>query len=383
MKIAQITTTLFFDPKFYLSNEYVLCKGLAKLGHEVTLFTADKYVKWSKLKNRKIGTRSEERDGFIIQRLPSGPEIGIVPMIPSLLSTLMKMNFDIIHSHDFYAFSSFYSALASRLKRNPLILTEHFDNFPPSVINAYLYLFNSYTLGRYTLFQAKKIIALTGAIKEHLVRIGADEKKIEILPNAVDTDLFSPRRKNLLETKWGISSPVILFVGRLVEDKNIKLLLQAYSEVIKAIPDAKLVIVGKGPLESELKRLKESLGLNQVFFLGAVETKFMPNIYAGCDVLVLPSIREPFGNVVTEAMASGKPVVGSYLGGMKDTIIHGVTGYHVQPQSTQQISKYLSRLLEDESLSKRLGQNARIRALEHYDQELLIQRIEQIYQSAI
>ena len=59
MKIAQITTTLFFDPKFYLSNEYILCKGLAKLGHEVTLFTADKYVKWSKLKNREIEKKSE------------------------------------------------------------------------------------------------------------------------------------------------------------------------------------------------------------------------------------------------------------------------------------------------------------------------------------
>ncbi len=227
------------------------------------------------------------------------------------------------------------------------------------------------------------MIALGTTIKAHLIAMGADESKIEIIPNAVDTRLFSPNRKNLLETKWGISHPVILFVGRLVEDKGVKYLLRAFSKVVEEIPDAKLVIVGKGPEEKELKKLQESLGLTQVYFLGTVETRFMPNIYVGCDVLVLPSIREPFGNVVIEAMAAGRPVIGSYVGGIKDTIVHGVTGYHVQPRNNHQISKYLTRLLKDRPLRERLGENARIRVLKHYDQELLITKVERIYQLAI
>jgi len=379
LRIAHISTTGTFLPEYYSSNEYLLCRGLAKLGHEVTLFIADKPPKWQTLRSRKIQKKTEEREGFTVHRLRAGPEVGIVPLIPGLFSTLIKTRFDIIHAHDFYAASSFYGAMASRAKGTPFILTQHNDQLPSKVVNALLYLFDGYTLGRYVLSHAQKIIALNTAIKAHLIAMGADENKIEIVPNAVDTRLFSPNCKNLLETKWGISRPVILFVGRLVEDKGVKYLVRAFLEVVKEIPDAKLVIIGKGSEEKELKRLQESLGLPQIFFLGTVETKFMPNIYAGCDVLVLPSIHEPFGNVVIEAMAAGRPVIGSYVGGMKDTIAHGETGYHVQPGNSKQLSTYLVRLLENASLRKSLGENARKMVFSDYNIELLLQKIEKIY----
>jgi len=383
LKVAHISTTGTFLPEYYTSNEYLLCRGLAKLGHDVSLFIADKPPKWQSLRSRKIGKRTEEYEDFTVHRLHAGPEVGIVPLIPTLFPTLIQMKFDIIHAHDFYAASSFYGAMASRAKGTPFILTQHNDQLPSKVVNALLYLFEGYTFGRYVLSHAQKIIALNTAIKAHLIATGTDENKIEIIPNAVDTRLFSPNCTNLLETKWGISRPVILFVGRLVKDKGVKHLLQAFSEVVEEIPEAKLVIIGKGPKEKELKALSKKLDLNNVFFLGAVENRLMPNIYVGCDVLVLPSIREPFGNVVIEAMAAGKPVVGSYVGGIKDTIVHGVTGYHVEPRSSQQTSKYLTRLLKDKSLKKRLGKNARMRVLKHYDQELLIQKIEQIYMKSV
>ena len=379
LRVAQISTTSTFLPEYYNSNEYLLCRGLAKLGHEVTLFTADKPPKWQTLRSRKIEKRIEKYDGFTVYRLRAGPEVGIVPLIPSLFLTLMKMEFEIIHAHDFYHASSFYGAIASRAKRIPFILTQHNEQLPSKVINAFLYSVNGYTLGRYIFFHSFKIIALDTAIKAHLVAMGADESKIEIIPNGVDTRLFSPNRENLLQRKWGISRPVILFVGRLVEDKGVKYLLRAFSKVVEEIPDTKLVIVGKGPQEKELKKLQESLGLTQVFFLGAVEAKFMPNIYAGSDVLVLPSIREPFGNVVIEAMAAGRPVIGSYVGGMKDTIVHGVTGYHVQPGNSKQLSRYLISLLEDASLRKKLGENSRKIVLNNYNIELLLQKIEKMY----
>ncbi len=383
LRIAHLSTTGTFLPEYYSSNEYVLCRGLAKLGHEVTLFVADRTPKWQTLKSRKTGRRTEKCEGFFVQRFPAGPEVGIVPLVPSLFPTLMKKEFDIFHAHDFYAASSFYGAIASSAKGIPFVLTQHNDQLPSKILNALLYSANGHTLGRYIFAHARKIIALNTAIKAHLVAMGADEGKIEIIPNAVDTRLFSPNSENVLESKWRISRPVVLFVGRLVEDKGVRYLLRAFSEVIKEIPDAKLVIVGKGPQEEQLRKLRERLGLTYVFFLGTVESRFMPNIYAGCDVLVLPSIHEPFGNVAIEAMAVGKPVIGSYVGGMKDTIVHGLTGYHVQPRNSHQIAKYLMKLLEGEYLRKRLGESARMKMLKHYDQDFLIQRIEQLYQRAL
>ncbi len=246
------------------------------------------------------------------------------------------------------------------------------------MVNRLLYSANSLTLGRYVFSHAQRMIALNTAIKTHLVAMGADERKIEIIPNAVNTRFFSPKRENVLETRFEISPPVILFVGRLVEYKGVEYLMQAFADVVKTVPHTKLVIVGKGPQETELRNLQEKLKLRNVYFLGAVETRLMPEIYAGSDVLVLPSVREPFGNVVIEAMASGKPVIGSYVGGIRDTIIHGATGYHVRPRSSRQISMYLARLLKDEPLRKRLGRTARARAIKCYNLELLTQRIEQI-----
>jgi len=380
MKIAHVTN--YFQSKYYGSYEYFLSRQLVKQGHEVVVYSSDREG-WQQTQNKIIEVKTEDCEGFKIYRLHTGPQIGIMPLIPSLLFTLLKKKFDIIHAHNYYAASSFYSAIASRAKRIPLILTQHNDHLPPSFVNNFLYLFDSCTFGRYTLFQAKKIIALSENIKSHLVLMGANESKIEVIPNGINTRSYSPHRKNLLETRWGIAPPVILFVGRLVEEKGIEYLLQAFSKVVTKIPEAKLVIVGRGPKERELKSLTKKLGLYNVFFLGVVENRLMPNIYVGCDVLVLPSIREPFGNVVIETMAVGKPVIGSYVGGMKNTIVHGVTGYHVQPRSSQQISKYLTRLLKDASLRKRLGENARMRVLKHYDQELLIQKIEQMYLKSV
>ncbi len=378
LRIAHISTTGTFLPEYYISNEYLLCRGLAELGHEITLFVADKLPKWQTLRERRSKKRIQKYDGFTVYRLRSGPEVGIVPLVPGLFSTLLDMQFDIIHAHDFYAASSFFGALASRIKRIPFVLTQHNDQLPQKTINRLLYSANSLTFGRYIFSHAQMIIALNTAIKKHLVALGADEGKIEIIPNAVNTRFFSPDRENFLETKWNISRPVILFVGRIVADKGVEYLMQAFAEVVKTVPHAKLVIVGKGPQEIQLGNLQEKLKLRNVFFLGAVETRLMPGIYAGSDVLVLPSVHEPFGNVVIEAMASGIPVIGSYVGGIKDTIVHGVTGYHARLRSSQQISVYLARLLKDESLRKRLGRNARVRAIKCYDQELLTQRIEQI-----
>jgi len=377
LKIAQVAG--HFHSRYYSSNEQFLSRELAKLGHEVVVFTTRKRAKWQTVESDEVENKIQMVNGFIVKRIFSGPEIGIDPLMPSLLPMLIDEEIDIIHAHNFYNALSFYCAMAAKAKRIPLIITQHNDQLPSHIVRRFLYTFDSHTFGKYVLSQANKIIALTSDIRLHLLHMGADKNKLEVIPNAVDTNFFSPNRRNFLDAKWGISESVILFVGRLVEEKGVKYLLYALSRVVRKIPEAKLVIVGEGPKEGELRSLQTKLRIPHVFFLGAVENSVMPNIYVGADVVVLPSIREPFGNVVIEAMASGKPVIGSYVGGIKDTIIHGVTGYHVQPKNSGQISGFLLKFFSDPSLREQMEENARKRAVENYDQELLIKKIEKIY----
>ena len=377
-RIAQLTG--YFDPSYYSSNELFLCKGLAKLGYSVTVFTSSSQPKWQAIKREWKKNVVEYIDGVIIRRLPPGFDIGTIQIMPTLLPKLMNEEFDIVHSHDFFTTFSFYGALAANARRIPFVLTQHNDQYPSALLNYVLYEANALTIGRYVLQSASKIIALTKDIEQHLTQFGVSKEKIEVIPNAVDTEKFSPEKRNLLQERWGITSPVVLFVGRLSIEKDVCTLLRAFSKVVKEIPKAKLVIIGKGSEEGNLKRFLELNSIPHVFFLGKVENRMIPNIYAGADVFVLPSTREPFGNVVLEAMASGKPVIGSFVGGMKEMIVDGVTGYHAEPRNDRQFSELILRIFVDNDLKRELGANARRRTRNHYDKDLIMKRIIRVYQ---
>ena len=211
---------------------------------------------------------------------------------------------------------------------------------------------------------------------------GAANYKIQIIPNAIDTNKFVPTKQNLLKERWNLSSPIILYVGRFSEVKGIRILLKAFPAVLEALPEVKLVLVGGGPLETEIKAHEKHFN-GHIFCLPFVPNDIMPNIYPGCDVVVLPSLEERFGNVTLEAMACGKPVVGSGIGGMLDTITHEETGLHVQPGNSRQLSDSLIRILKNDSFRNELGQNARKKALKEYSSNVVIKRVEQLYIDAL
>jgi glycosyltransferase involved in cell wall biosynthesis len=356
---------------------------LKKLGHRITVFTSTKQPKWQTIKRQWKKNTIEDIDGVIVRRFPPGFEIGTTQIMPTLLPRLMNEEFDIIHSHDFFTTFSFYGALVKNIRKTPLVLTQHNDNYPSSLPTYFLYKANAVTFGKYVLQSVNKIIALTKDIKQHLIHLGAEEGKIEVIPNAVDTEKFSPENGNLLQKRWGITSPVVLFVGRLSREKDVQTLLRAFSNIVREIPEAKLVVVGKGPEEESLRKFEKRNSVPHVFFLGKVENKIIPNIYVGADVFVLPSTREPFGNVILEAMASGKPVIGSCVGGVKEMIIDGVTGYHAQPGNDRHFSELILRVLLQRGLREQLGANSRRRAIDCYDKDLIMERIMRVYRECL
>jgi glycosyltransferase involved in cell wall biosynthesis len=235
---------------------------------------------------------------------------------------------------------------------------------------------------RLAAFTADRIVTVSYAMRDELVGLGYPEGKIRVIYNAVDEKKYDPAKVpkdavRELRNRLGIGeSPMVFFVGRLSWVKGADSLVQAMPYVLKEVPDAKLVIVGKGEQEGMLTDMVRRLGIEKNVIL---KFEYLPEqerilYYAACDVAVFPSRYEPFGIVCTEAMAMGKPVVVGAKGtsGLREQVIpcdlpHAKRcGSHVDPDVPYDIAKFVIELLKDKELRERLGRNARERVLEKF-----------------
>jgi len=174
----------------------------------------------------------------------------------------------------------------------------------------------------------------------------------------------------------------ILTVGRLVQRKGHAFVIRALSTVKKVIPNIRYIIVGKGPEEFNLRNLVNKLGLSDtVVFVGEVAQEDLPGYYWGCDLFVMPSYEptpgdyEGFGIVFLEAAACRKPVIAGITGGQPEAVVDGETGLLVDPLDTLALPNVLIRLLTDETLAKRLGENGRRRVEREFTWEKMGEKL--------
>jgi glycosyltransferase involved in cell wall biosynthesis len=169
--------------------------------------------------------------------------------------------------------------------------------------------------------------------------------------------------------------PVVLFVGRLVEQKNLRRWLRVAQQVHEARPDARFVIVGDGPLRDDLIQTAQSLGLSeQVHFTGAAPYTQLAQHYTGASVFLLTSHYEGFGRVIAEAALFAVPSVATHITGVEDIIADGETGYLVHPEDDAGLAQAVLTLLNHAPLREQLGANARKRVLALFDAEALAQQ---------
>ena len=177
--------------------------------------------------------------------------------------------------------------------------------------------------------------------------------------NSVDIDKFSNKGDDSFKREYNLTDkPVVLFVGNLIKRKNVDSLLEAKKI---ANSDYYLVVVGDGPLFKKLKKKVEDENIRDVIFTGARND--VENIIPSCDLLVLPSFSESFGLVLIEALACGKPVIGSNVGGITEIITDDV-GVLVEPNKIPSIARAIDNLVNDEDLRHVLSLNARSRAID-------------------
>jgi glycogen(starch) synthase len=244
---------------------------------------------------------------------------------------------------------------------------------------------------------ADMIVTVSYAMKDELVALGFPKDKIRVTYNGVDPQKYDPETVTAeqiqkVKTTYGVKDDelMILFIGRLVGVKGVDKLIMAMPHILQQIPKAKLVIVGIGDLQEYLLNLVKTMRLTDSvkFRLEFIPEEERILHYAACDVAVFPSLYEPFGIVVLEAMSMERPVVVGAAGtsGMREIVIpcgEEQCGYHVNPINPTDIAWGITSALENADRRKWLGKNGRRRVLNEFTWDIIAERTLALYEKII
>jgi glycosyltransferase involved in cell wall biosynthesis len=265
---------------------------------------------------------------------------------------------------------------ASRRAGIPLIV--HFHG-----CDAYVeYVLNKYQLQYKKLFEyAGAIVAVSRDMEEQLVRLGAPRDKILYAPCGVNTELFD-------EAAPSEVPPWFLAVGRFVEKKGPVVTLCAFEKVLQRCPEAKLTMIGDGPLLGSCKHLARALGISTaVQFTGAKSHDVVCNAMKNSRVFVQHSLRAIDGDSegtpvsVIEAQAAGLPVVATRHAGIKEVVLNGQSGILVDELDANSMADAMVMLALDADMAARMGRVGRERILNEYSLRLYIQRIASVIET--
>ena len=373
MKIYQVVP--YYPPHLGGMEIFVqrLSEGLAKKGHDVSVFTTSNVKVESISKNNAVRIISLKKMSHVYN----------VPIVPSLFWRLINEEKpDIINAHQYPIFFSDISAWVSQLRNIPFVLWVHVVSDPKSPLSGLIS--NTYysTIGKFPFEMADSIISPTLAYKQKLIDMGTKAKKIQVIPYGIDVEKFYyVNKSNVFKERYNCEgSTIILSVGRLNYQKGFKFLIKAMPGILRRIPDAKLIIVGEGEQLSELENLVKSLDLfESVIFTGALAQKEIPMAYATADIFVLPSLFESFGISLIEAQAAGKPVIGTKTGGVPEALIDGKTGLLVEPGDPKQLEVAILKVLLNKKLQNEFGNNGYDFAKSRYSIQTTIETVSRTY----
>jgi len=297
-----------------------------------------------------------------------------------LLSIIHKGRFDIVHTHSSKA--GILGRLAAHIAGVPIIVhTPHghvfYGYYGPAITRLFLVLEKIWA--RFT----DRIITLTeNGRREHVAFGVAGPDKFVAIPSGVELEPFLSVRIDVRKVKktLGIDlrERVVGSIGRLVPVKGYRYLIQASKWVLRKRPDVTFLLVGDGPLRDELMRLAQRLDVADKFvFAGHREDE--PELIAAMDLFVLPSLNEGMGRVLVEAMAEGKPVVATEVGGVADVVVDRQTGLLVPPKDPEAMAEAILKLLQDEKLARRMGVEGRKRVYPRYSAKVMVEKIGRLY----
>jgi glycosyltransferase involved in cell wall biosynthesis len=208
-----------------------------------------------------------------------------------------------------------------------------------------------------------------------------------IIYNGIDPEIFRPVSPNLaLQRQLGLltANRIIVFTGRLIGLKGVGDLLRALAGLSETYP-WQLLVIGEGESRVALQKLSDGLGIGRrVIFTGFVPNDELPHYYASADLAVFPSVAdETFGVAICEAMACGRAVVSTWVGGIPELVIHGEAGLLARPRDPADLGIKISRLLREDDLRRHLGEAALRRVRRLFTWEKVADRLQQVYNAVM
>jgi glycosyltransferase involved in cell wall biosynthesis len=240
-------------------------------------------------------------------------------------------------------------------------------------------------LGKWVVKRADTIRVVSSDIKRHLMEIGIDEQRIYNIPTGggIDVYKFASADGSVVRDKYLASDKksLILFVGRLVKQKDLINYLQAVRLVVDKHPESLFLIVGAGSEEQELKQRTFELNLNNnMVFTGEIPYSEIPCYIAACDIFVLPSVYEGTARVLMEAAAAKKPIVSTEVSGARDIIADGKSGFVVPIRNPKELAAKIIYFLENPKFAIKMGQNVFQNILDNYDRQKNLNRLINMWQ---
>ncbi|NED95927.1 glycosyltransferase family 1 protein [Phytoactinopolyspora alkaliphila] len=358
-----------------------LASTLVRRGHDVTVFTRRDAL--------DLPERVTTLDGYVVEHVPAGPptEVPKDELLPHMKEFAAHLSrrwsaepFDVAHAH--FWMSGLAATEAAGLAKVPVVQTFHAlgtvkrrhqgskDTSPPDRI----------ACEERLCADVDHVIATCSDEVEELAAMGLSREKVSVVPCGVDLSRFRPNHTSPAL----FAPPRLLAVGRLVERKGL-------SDVVEALvdlPGVELVVAGGPPAEAlmadpEANRVTDQARANgtadRVRFIGCVDQQHMPDLYATADLVVAVPWYEPFGIVPVEAMACARPVVGSAVGGLLDTVVPGETGELVPPRDPARLAAVVRDLLGDRARRETYGRAGVERVRSRYGWDTVAGQTEDVY----
>jgi glycosyltransferase involved in cell wall biosynthesis len=294
-----------------------------------------------------------------------------------------EKRFDIIHCHDWLVAPACIALKHASSSR--LVATIHSTESGRrhGIYTDYQRVINE--IEGWLTYEASRIVCCSWSMVNEVASLfNVPRDKIWMIPNGIDTEIYRPTPPDdLFRRRYAKQDErIVLYVGRLVPEKGVNVLIGAVPKILSVHPDSKFVIVGEGYAREQLSSLAKYLGVDhKVYFTGYVSDSDIRKLLSLAYLQVIPSIYEPFGIVCLEAAASGVPVVVSDTGGLSEIVEDGVTGLKVQPDNSDALAAAVNRILSDAALRDSMSKRARRMAEERFSMKTVADRTMEMYRT--